>query len=175
MVSTLLKWFLLIIVVIVLAIIAFFVSMRFHDGPMEIIAGGAFTSGEMVSGPEPDWSFLRDQATVEFQLMDPPRSRVIWLAVDDNRLFVISSYMNTGFGKLWKHWPHHAELDNRALLRVDGKIYKRKLIRLTADQLSTSVMDEFLRKYNQVIDAESIESGNTWLYELAPRKSQGTP
>ena len=43
-------------------------GMRFADGPRGIVAGGAFTTGELVKGPEPDWKFIRDLTTVEFQL-----------------------------------------------------------------------------------------------------------
>ncbi len=169
MISTILKWFLVLTGTITLAIALFFVYMRFHDGPMEIIAGGPFTTGELVSGPEPDWSFIKDRATVEFQLLEPPTSRTIWLAVVDNRIYVISGYMKTGIGKLWKQWPHYAERDNRALLRVDGKIYERKLIRLTADDFNEGIEQEFNRKYHAGLDREAIASGSAWLYELAPR------
>ncbi len=54
------------------------VGVRFADGPVAIIAGGPFTSGELVSGPEPDWSFVRGVREVEFQLLDPARSRTTW-------------------------------------------------------------------------------------------------
>jgi hypothetical protein len=168
MLTRILKWFLIVIGAIAALIALFFFSMRFHDGPMEIIAGGPFQSGELVQGPEPDWSFLRDRATIEFQIMDPPTSRVIWLAVYENKLYVLSAYMKTGVGKIWKKWPRHVERDNRALLRVDGKIYRRQLIRLTADDLKEGISREFDRKYNARVTRESISSGGTWFYELAP-------
>ena len=58
------------------------VGARFADGPIAIIAGGPFTSGELVSGPEPDWSFVRDVREVQFQLLDPARSRTAgWRAL----------------------------------------------------------------------------------------------
>ena len=173
MFTRILTWFLILIGAIAVSIALFFVSMRFHDGPMEIIAGGPFQSGELVQGPEPDWSFIKDRATVEFQILDPPTSRVIWLAVHENKLYVTSSYMKTGFGKMWKKWPRHVERDNRALLRVDGKIYERQLIRLTADDWQDGIKSEYIRKYNQRYDKESIASGAIWFYELAPRSVSG--
>ena len=170
MFSKVLKWFLILIGIIVTLSVLFFVYMRFHDGPIEIISGGAFQTGEQVEGPEPDWSFLVDRATVEFQLMEPATSRVIWLAVVDNRLFVISGYMKTGIGKIWKQWPHYVEQDNRALLRVDGKIYERTLIRLTAEDFNDRIGSEFTRKYGAELKKEDIVSGSTWFYEMAPRQ-----
>ena len=74
------KWILGIPVgmVLLVAIIigGIFAAARFHDGPFEgdlaRVSAGPFTTGELQSGPtEPDWSFLRDYATVEFQILDP--------------------------------------------------------------------------------------------------------
>ena len=170
MFSKVLKWFLILAGIIVAISVLFFAYMRFHDGPIEIISGGPFQSGELIEGPEPDWSFLVDRATVESQLMDPESSRVIWLAVVDNRLFVISGYMRTGIGKIWKQWPRYVERDNRALLRVDGKIYKRTLVRLSEEEFNDSIGSEFKRKYGAELNKEDIASGSAWLFEMAPRK-----
>lgn len=60
---------------LVLLIVLALIGARFADGPVAIIAGGPVTSGELVTGPEPDGSFVRDIQEVEFQLVDPPRSR----------------------------------------------------------------------------------------------------
>ena len=35
--------------------------------------------GSYHTGAEPDWSYVRDIETVEFQLMDPERSRTTWI------------------------------------------------------------------------------------------------
>ena len=103
-------------------------------GPFEIVSAGAFRSGELHVGPEPDWSFLRDRQTVEFQLLDPARSRTTWILMHDGRIFIVSGYMNTWYGKLWKHWPAQAEADGRAILRVDGRLYERRMVRILEGQ-----------------------------------------
>jgi hypothetical protein len=169
MISKILKWFLILIGTVVFTIVLFFVYMRFHDGPMEIIAGGPFKTGELAQGPEPDWSFIKDRPTIEFQLFDPETSRTLWVVVDNNKLYLMSGYMKTGFGKIWKQWPHYAERDNRALLRVDGKIYERKLVRLSGNDFSDGIAGEFSRKYNAGLTKEDIDSNSAWFYELAPR------
>ena len=168
MISKILKWFLILIGTVVFTIVLFFVYMRFHDGPMEIIAGGPFKTGELVQGPEPDWSYIKDRPTIEFQLFEPETSRTLWIAVDNNKLYLVSGYMKTGFGKIWKQWPHYAEKDNRALLRVDGKIYERKLVRLRGDSFSKGIAEEFNRKYNAALTKEEINNNSAWFYELAP-------
>ena len=72
-------------------------SMRFHDGPLEILSGGPFKTGTPTPAPA-DWSFLRDRATIEFQTMEPAQSRTVWLATQERRLFVVSGYMTTNYG-----------------------------------------------------------------------------
>ncbi|MDA0685118.1 MAG: hypothetical protein O3A57_11970 [Bacteroidetes bacterium] len=95
---------------------------------MEILAGGPFQSGELVAIPE-DWSILTDEAKIEMQTMNPARSRTMWLVVYDNRLFIISSYMNSPVGKIWKQWPHQIKENNLAIVRAQGKLYELQLIR----------------------------------------------
>jgi hypothetical protein len=144
--------------------------VRFHDGPIEVFAGGAFQTGELIQGPEPDWNDIADLATFEVQTIEPPRSRTTWLAVVDGRVFVPSGYMNTGFGKLWKHWPRYAEKDGRALLRVDGKLYKRTLVRIGADNsLIPRIVAALNAKYPGDGTVEQVQMNDTWIFELAPR------
>ena len=94
---------------ILVAIAVLLVGARFADGPIAIVAGGPFTSGELQSGPEPDWSFVRDVREVEFQLLEPARSRTTWILVHEGKAYIPSGYMTTWWGKLWKQWPHEAE------------------------------------------------------------------
>jgi len=169
MIIKIVKWLLILLGVIAAAITLFFVYMRYHDGPIENISGGPFSTGQLVQGTETDWSFIKDRATFEFQTMDPETSRTVWFAVVENKLYVGSAYMKTDIGKIWKQWPHYIERDNRALLRVDGKIYERKLIRLSADQVKETVTAEFMRKYNAPLNRQAVASGDVWLFELAPR------
>lgn len=164
------SWIAAILGIIILLPVAVFIAASFSDGPVEVIRGGPFRTGELVTATtEPDWSAIADRPVIEFQLVEPPTSRVIWVAVVDNRLYVLSGYMKTGYGRLWKHWPLQAARDNRALLRVDGKIYPRALVRLSADEFPPAAADEFERKYRISVTSDQIESGATWVYELAPR------
>ena len=162
-------YFLGLIVVLVLGAL---VLARFTDGPWEIIAGGPFTTGEMATG-EPDWGFAKDYSTVEFQLLDPEASRTTWIAVHDGRVFIPSGYMTTWWGKIWKQWPLQAEQDGRAILRVDGKLYDRQLVRVMGGPEVEPVMAELGRKYGggAAFPREMFESGYLWIFELVPRGS----
>lgn len=163
------KWLLTIIAVIIIALSAFLFSMRFHDGPIEIFAGGPFKTGEEVRGEEPDWTKIADLATIELQSIEPARSRTLWLVVIDGRIFVPSAYMNTKFGRIWKQWPRRAEQDGRALMRIDDKIYPREMVRLTADhELVPEITEAMTNKYPGAVTVEDVVNNNTWLFELAP-------
>lgn len=165
---TVLKGLGIVLALITLALGAFFFSMRFHDGPIEIITGGPFKTGEPSTAPE-NWGFLADRDTLEFQTMKPPRSRTVWLAVHDDRLFLISGYMTTGYGRIWKQWPHHVAEDNRVILRIDGKLYQQRLERITEGEIIAPVMAEFGRKYGFEGSPEAVASGYAWLYEVKGR------
>ena len=150
---------------------------RSHDGPLpgalEIVPGGPFEAGvRYMATEEPDWGFLRDRETVELQLLEPERSRTTWILEHDGRPFIASGYMNSFVGKLWKQWPKHAERDGRALLRVDGTVYERRMVRLSASETAAAVLTELGRKYMDglPIGIEQVESGSIWLFELRPRR-----
>ncbi len=149
-----------------------FVAARFHDGPLAILAGGPFKTGALQDATEePDWAFLRDYPTVEFQLLDPARSRTTYIMEYDGRIFVPSNYMNTIRGKLWKHWPMEAVADGRAILRVDQKLYERQLVRIEDRETVLGVLAERGRKYagGASLPLELVTSGDIWLFELRAR------
>ena len=93
---------------LVVAIGCLVIAARFADGPIVIVACGPFTTGELVAGPEPDWSFVRDVQEVEFQLLEPPRSRTTWILEHEGKAYIPSGYMTTWWGRIWKKWPLEA-------------------------------------------------------------------
>ncbi len=170
-VITLLKAIAVIVVLIIAAAVLTVTAAGFADGPWAVIAGGKFTSGEPADA-EPDWQFVKDYDTVEFQLIEPESSRTTWIMVVGDRVFIPSGYMNTDFGKLWKHWPLHAEKDGRAVLRVDNTLYNRQLVRVGADDPDVpGVLSEVSRKYFQgePVPLDEVVSNNLWIFELLPR------
>ena len=168
------KWISIIIGTLVIALGLFLLSMRFSDGPQEIFSGGPFTSGELAEAPE-NWSFLTDRGTIDFQTMDPDTSRTVWLAVHNRRLFLVSGYMNTGYGGIWKQWPHYLENDDRVILRIDGQLYEQRLQRITEGPEIVPVLDELARKYfpgatgSGISSPVSVTNGDTWMYEVVDR------
>ena len=158
-----------IIVATLIAVIAsLMIAARLSDGPIAIFPGGPLESGELVTGPEPDWSFARDIDTVELELVTPPRSRTTWILEHERKIYVPCGYMKTPWGRLWKKWPLEAEADSRAIVRIEGKRYERQLVRITGPELSGVLMKEIQRKYGVSPARDSVESGDLWLFQLGP-------
>ncbi len=161
------------VVCVVVAVAVFLFAMRFADGPMAIVPGGAFSSGEPAPVPE-DWSFLAERMEVEFQTMEPATSRTVWVGVHDRRLFLISGYMSSWYGGIWKQWPHYLGDNANIVLRVDGKLYDLRLERVMDGPDVIPVLSEFGRKYGGAAPdfaapAEVVTSGAVWMYEAMAR------
>jgi len=165
--------------IVILALIGIaYGAMRFHDGPVEffpwftISIGGPFQSGELTAAPA-NWNFLNEREEIEFQTLKPTTSRTVWVPVIDGKLFIVSGYMNSTIGRLWKQWPAYMAEDNRVLIRVDGKIYEQCLNRVVNDaEKIVPVMAELSRKYfggsgAQIRGSEvAVTSGSIWMFEV---------
>lgn len=160
-----------ILVVIVVAVVGGLTAARFNDGPMGIVAGGPFTSGELHTGAEPDWSFAQDILEVEFQLLDPDRSRTTWIVKVEDKVYIPSGYMTTTWGKIWKQWPIEAEENGNIILRIGDTLYERNLVRIKDGPLVGPIVAEISRKYagGNAFPEDVVSSGYLWLFELAPR------
>lgn len=168
---TLLKSLIKLAVALVIIVALFLFSARFYDGPLEIVAGGPFKTGTPAEAPD-DWGFLTNRGTIEFQTLQPARSRTVWLAIYDSRLFIVSGYMTTGYGAIWKQWPHYLEEDNRIILRIDGNLYEQRLQRITSGPEIGPVLNELGRKYGDGLgaaDTSQVTEGHTWMYEVVAR------
>lgn len=174
------KWLGVVIASFVVLIGVAWGGMRMNDGPVEfwpwftISIGGPFRSGEVAPSPS-DWSFIEDLEEIEIQTLNPTTSRTVWVPVIDGQLYIVSGYMNSFIGGLWKHWPSYLEEDNRILIRVDGKIYEQRLERIMSGEITDQVMSKVVHKYfgapDQVIPGagEAVTTGSAWLFEVLPR------
>lgn len=153
----------------VTAVLTAAAKQRFTEGADFVFSGGPLVSGELHTGADPDWSFTDDIQTIELQLLDPPRSRRIWIQAHDGRIYVFSGYMNTAVGRLWKRWPVQAERDGRAVLRIDGRRYERQLARIESGPELEGIAASIRDKYNYDISRATVEAGDTWVFEAAPR------
>lgn len=161
----LLRWVLLPIVgVVVLFGLTAALVARVADGPVSLLAGGPFRSGERVDVVPDDWSFLTDVEEVELQLVEPPRSRTTWVVVHEGQPYIPCGFLDV---PLWKQWPHEAERDGRALLRYDGKVYPLEAERVTDPDLHAELGKLALAKYH--FGAGPPGPDQVWFFRLSPR------
>ena len=106
--------------------------------------------------------------TIELQLLAPPRSRLVWIAESEGKIYVVSGYMGSMIGRLWKQWPAQAERDGRAIIRVAGQRYERALVRIVESPVVEGVISDLRRKYGFSATPDDLREGTTWLFELAP-------
>ncbi len=142
------------------AIIALFA--RITDGPIGPFPGGPLASGELVTGPDPDWSFAAEIPSIELQVNPAhPLTRTVWVLVDQGELFVPAGLASR------KTWPSQAVADGRVVIRVDGKRYERQASRVTDAVRIDALRSALGRKYG--VTPSSDGSDDTWFFRLAPR------
>ena len=150
------------------------------DGATVVFPGGEMVAGELHTGAEPNWSFTDDIFTIELQLNDPMATRRIFILESEGKIYVVSGYMKSFLGKIWKEWAFDADEGNdEGVLRVSNVRYPRQLIRIEEGDVLNGVAAKLLAKYSGVptpVPAEAIataradiEDGNSWIFELTPR------
>ena len=150
------------------------------DGATVVFPGGEMVAGELHTGAEPNWSFTDDIFTIELQLNDPMATRRIFILESEGKIYVVSGYMKSFLGKIWKEWAFDADEGNdEGVLRVNNVRYPRQLVRIEEGDVLNGVAAKLLAKYSGVptpVSAEAIataraniEDGNSWIFELTPR------
>ncbi len=157
------KWIVRILALLGLVGAVLWVGGRVSDGPIGFFSGGSLKAGDLVTEANIDWSFAKHTQTLEMQLLEPPRSRTLWLLVHRGQLYVPCGVPNF---TLWKQWPHEAMQDGRAIIRVDGKRYERSLERVTSPDLFITLRDGVGSKYG---GADDLDQESLWFFRLAPR------
>ncbi len=135
---------------------------RHSDGPIGPFPGGPLVAGELVSGPEPDWSFAAGLPDFEIEVgAEHPRSRTVWLLVDQGELFVPAGFASH------KTWPTEALADPRVVVRVEGKRYARQATRVTDAARLETLRAALGSKYG--MRPSSDGSDDTWFFQMGPR------
>jgi hypothetical protein len=101
---------------------------------------------------------------MDLQLDQPLGSRRTWLVVRDGAL-----YIPCGLPNQLKRWPHHARKDGRAVLRLDGKLYRVQLAHVEDTELITAVAGISSLKYGFDV-REEVDPDTVWYFEVQPRE-----
>ena len=137
------------------------VIARFSDGPLGPFPGGKL-GGVTATEAVTDWSPLLAGANhVEIEV-DPaaPRSLTTSFLVRDGVLYVPSMFA------AHKRWPKLVLADGRVVLRVHGKLYERRAVRVT-----DPVEIRALVRAGHPETPEDIDVGtlSTWYFRMDPR------
>ena len=161
---TVLRWLLRFALALGALVALVFFGARLHDGPLGPIPGGPLVSGDAVTAPVIDWSFVKDVKEIELQLASQGRSRTTWILFHDGVAYVPCSL---GFPP-GKTWYLRAAADGRATLRIQGKRYPVQLTKLDdteVQQLAPVIRSEVARKY---VNAPPSNAG-VWLFRVTSR------
>ena len=151
----------LLLVLAGLAVITALVA-RHSDGPIGPFPGGPLVAGELVNGSEPDWSFAAELPNFEIEVgAANPRSRTVWLIVDQGELFVPAGFASR------KTWPSEAVADGRVVVRVAGKRYARQATRVSDPARLEALRAGLGRKYGMTPNPDG--SDDTWFFHMGPR------
>ncbi len=151
---------------LLLLMLAIVVFARFHDGPVAAFAGGPFETGEWAEAKGLDWSFVKDMQTIEFQLLDPARSRTVWITYHDGKAFIPCGVPNF---RLWKQWPNEALADGRAVLRINGQRYAVDVVKTDDAAERAAVFSELARKYGSAPPDDGSLDDLVWVFRIEPR------
>lgn len=146
------------------AVVVIGLFARFSDGPVAIFPGGPLQAGELVSGPVDDWSFAADVEEIELQLVDPPRSRTVWIVVQGGRAFIPCGFLDV---PIWKQWPHEAIENGSAIVRVEGRRYQTQLVRVDDQRVREQIGALLGEKY--AISGDGGLGEDAWIFRLDPR------
>jgi hypothetical protein len=105
------------VLVVVLLLGKFLISRA--DGPIFIFSGGPFRSGEMVELADLEWDKLDALHELELEIVGGKNSLTLWFSVEEGIPYVACDLDCVG-GRLMR-WPQQIELDNRVVVRIDGK------------------------------------------------------
>ena len=149
----------------VLLIIA--LAARMSDGPIGPFPGGPLKEGPIAMRPVTDWAFAADVLLMELQLLKPPRSRTTYVIVHEGKLYVPAGFLNV---PVWKQWPEQALADGRAIVRIEGKRYGTRVVRVTDPPLFAALAKLASDKYDfGGVDGRDLDPETTWFFGLQTR------
>ena len=132
------------------------------DGPLGPIPGGKL-SGPVDASPNPDWASMNMEKVIELEIRpSKPWSLSVWNVVVDGELYVPSAMGAR------RRWTAVAVVDPLVRLRTHGKIYERRIEKVTDPALRLRVGRAVAERYGAK-PPENADEDPTWYFHLAPR------
>jgi hypothetical protein len=130
--------------------------------PVGPIPGGAL-SGELVTGPVEDWSLQGEEETIFVETRpSDPHSVTVWCVAHEGALYIPSRDP----GK--KRWVQNLMEEPAVRLKIAGRIYERRAVRVTDPAEFEAAGAKLIAKYE--IESEDIDDATeVWLFRIEPR------
>jgi hypothetical protein len=130
--------------------------------PIGPIAGGRL-SGEVVSEPVADWSFVDNHETIKVETRPgDPYSVTTWVFHHGGNLYVPCGDPES------RTWVANVQADPRVRLKIGERIYERSAVRVTDPAEFEAAAQPLLRKYD-LDPPEEGEETEAWLFRMEPR------
>jgi hypothetical protein len=115
-------------------------------GPLGWVPGGKL-EGEPTDVAIADWSFVKRVENLQLET-DPadPYSVNIWFVTEDAKLWVFAGGGETST------WAKNLFADPHAIVRIEGKLYPRRAVRVTDPEEILHVEQLYLEKYDYTRD-----------------------
>jgi hypothetical protein len=157
-----LTWGIRIVLVTIVTCVMVALFARFSDGPIGPFPGGALRAGELVDDGLIDWEFVDDVDTIELQTNEPTLARHTWILYRRGAVFVPCIFPRL------KSWPHDLLTNDDVVVRIDGRLYKRRARRVTDHGLIASLDQAMDEKYG-VSAVTDGDDDHVWFFRLDPR------
>jgi hypothetical protein len=158
-----LRWLTFGVLAVVVIAMGVAVLARFSGGPIGPFPGGRL-SGTPASGAVGDWTpVLSGVPRIEIEVNPVrPRSVTTSYLVHDGKLYVPSMMA------AHKSWPQAAIADDRVVVRVAGKLYERRAVRVTEPAEIRALVRAWDASAPDDMDVSAL---STWYFRMDPRSS----
>ena len=155
----------IVIALVVLVGLSFPAARFFSDGPIGMLPGGPFKSGEMLPTPK-DWSFAKSVEVIELETHG--YSRTVWVVVDNRKRAYIPA--SQSFPPL-KKWHKEVLKDPKATVRIEGKRYPVTLEFIPPKHPDYSnAIGYLVDKYRGNVPTSNENADPAFLFKLNPRR-----
>jgi hypothetical protein len=153
-----------------LAALGGFPVLRFHDGPLGPLPGGALVRGTLSEDQKPGWESAGIGDTIELEVRPgAPWSVTTWAVVFEGDLYVSADFLNP-----IKRWPYFVLEDPSVEVRAAGRRYRCSAVRVEDPQLVAALRSAFARKYALPPDGFAAHTA-VWFFRLEPQPAARTP
>ena len=149
------------VAVLIAVAVALAYATRYSDGPIGPLPGGKL-HGERVTDPDVAWAEVTGGVShIELEVSpNRPRSITTSYMIHDGKLYVPSMLAAR------KQWPQEAVADDRVVLRIGGKLYERRAVRVT-DRHELRALIGASQEVTGATPAPDALS--TWYFRMDPR------